>query len=164
MIWNLAGVFIIGLCAGAFGYLLRKLSKNRLPKWLIPICAGCGMFGYLAYYDYAWYDFKRSQLPAGSVVVAEYREADFFRPWSYIAPSVNSFDVVDGQYREYHQERDKIVEYIVYRFIKDPSERMVQLPQVLNCTRRERITRQPGAAPGPVESVNSTDVLYQQVC
>ena len=51
MIWNLAGVFIIGLCTGAFGYLLRKLSKNRLPKWIIPIAAGGGMFAYLAYYD-----------------------------------------------------------------------------------------------------------------
>lgn len=120
MIWNLAGVFIIGLCTGAFGYLLRKLSKNRLPKWIIPIAAGGGMFAYLAYYDYAWFDFKRSQLPEGSVVIQEYREPDFFRPWSYLAPSVNQFDVVDGQYRRHQQEGDTIVEYIVYRFIKDP--------------------------------------------
>ena len=169
MIWNLAGVFIIGLCTGAFGYLLRKLSKNRLPKWIIPIAAGGGMFAYLAYYDYAWFDFKRSQLPEGSVVIQEYREPDFFRPWSYLAPSVNQFDVVDGQYRRHQQEGDTLVEYIVYRFIKDPSERMLQIHQVLNCTSRERVAlpdpahraQQPGQA---VEMVLASDRMLQTAC
>ena len=163
------GVFIIGLCTGAFGYLLRKLSKNRLPKWIIPIAAGGGMFAYLAYYDYAWFDFKRSQLPEGSVVIQEYREPDFFRPWSYLAPSVNQFDVVDGQYRRHQQEGDTIVEYIVYRFIKDPSERMLQIHQVLNCTSRERVAlpdpahraQQPGQA---VEMVLASDRMLQTAC
>lgn len=169
MIWNLAGVFIIGLCAGAFGYLLRKLSKNRLPKWIIPIAAGGGMFAYLAYYDYAWFDFKRSQLPEGSVVIQEYREPDFFRPWSYLVPSVNRFDVVDGQYRQHQQGDEQIVEYIVYRFIKDPTERMEQIPQVLNCRSRERVAFTPVGgqkAPqaGPVEAVLASDGVLQKAC
>lgn len=169
MIWNLAGVFIIGLCTGAFGYLLRKLSKNRLPKWIIPIAAGGGMFAYLAYYDYAWFDFKRSQLPEGSVVIQEYREPDFFRPWSYLAPSVNQFDVVDGRYRQSQQDDAKIVEYLVYRFIKDPTERMEQIPQVLHCKTRERVVLvgnagKATARAGAVEQVLASDPVYQQAC
>lgn len=166
MIWNLAGVFIIGLCAGAFGYLLLKLSKGRLPKWLIPVCAGCGMFAYLAYYDYTWYEFKSSRMPQGSVVLEEYREADFFRPWSYIVPSVNKFDVIDGQYVRREQDNQLIVQYIVYRFIKDPTERMEQRTQVLNCSTRERVElvgSQQTSVPKVLEQPVPT-VLYASVC
>ncbi len=166
MIWNLLGVFIIGLCAGALGYALRKFSKGRLPKWVIPVCAGSGMFAYLAYYDYTWYEFKRGQLPQGSLVLQEHRESDFFRPWSYLVPSVNKFDVVDGQYLAREQDGEKIVQYIVYRFIKDPTERAQQLTQVLNCHTRERV-EQDGAKPQAAPRVLQQPVqeaLYRLVC
>lgn len=146
MIWNLLGVFIIGLCSGAFAYLLRRLSKGRLPKWLIPIFAAAGMFIYLAYYDYQWFDFKKSQLPANSFIYAEQRQKDFFKPWSYIAPAVSQFSVFDGQANIQTQDGARIVEYKEYRFFKDPTERMQVYQHVLNCRLQE------GVVMGPIQS------------
>lgn len=166
MIWNLLGVFIIGLCAGAFGYMLRKLSKGRLPKWLVPAFAGMGMFGYLAYYDYAWYDFKHSQMPQDSMVIQTYREADFFRPWSYLAPSISKFDVFDGQFTVQQQGREKIAQYRVYRFQKDPLEKMTMLVHVLNCSTLERVAfeqDQPQSS-RTVETISSDDMAYKKIC
>lgn len=166
MIWNLFGVFIIGLCSGAFGYLIIKISKGRAPKWLIPICAGAGMFSYLAYYDYTWYEFKSGQMPKESVVVQEYRESDFFRPWSYIYPSINQFDVFDGQFTVKNQDGETIAEYMIYQFIKDPTEKMDIYAHVLNCNTLERVvmnTKKPQATQ-TIEKVPANDALLSKVC
>ena len=58
MTWHLLAVFIIGLCLGGMSFFLRKVSRNRLPSWIIPVSAGVGMLGYLAYYDMAGLSLK----------------------------------------------------------------------------------------------------------
>ena len=109
MIWHLLAVFIFGICAGSLAFLFIKISRNKLPKWLIPVSAGLGMFSYLAYYDYTWFDFKSSQLPKGSVIVEEKRQNHFFRPWSYLLPPVSAFVVLDGTVKDIQQQDRKSV-------------------------------------------------------
>ena len=166
MIWHLLAVFIIGLCVGAFAFLLRKLSRNKLPSWIIPVCAGLGMLGYLAYYDYTWFDFKRSQLPQESVVIEQERASNFFRPWSYLAPSVSSFMVLDGKVRETQQDGQRLIEYIRYEFINDYIERLESQAYVLNCTTGEQLPVLPSDSQAPikVEIIASDSLLYQQLC
>lgn len=166
MTWHLFAVFIIGLCLGGIAFFVRKASRNRLPKWIIPISAGIGMFGYLAYYDYTWFEHKRSQLPAGSVVVEQGRTASFFKPWGYLIPSVSSFVVLDGQVKVTQQQGQTLVEYIRYEFINDATERLVTQAFVLNCTTAEKIALQPAnsKAVSQVEHVPRDSLLYQQLC
>lgn len=166
MIWHLLAVFIIGLCVGAFAFLLRKLSRNRLPSWIIPVFAGLGMLGYLAYYDYTWFEFKRSQLPTESVVVEQGRGNSFFRPWSYVMPSVSSFVVLDGKVRESNQDGNRLVEYIRYEFINDYIERLESQPYVLNCTTGEQLQVIPSDSRVKikVELIASDSLLYKQLC
>ncbi|QEY59552.1 hypothetical protein FXF61_10470 [Pseudomonas sp. C27(2019)] len=166
MIWHLLAVFIIGLCVGALAFLLRKLSRNTLPSWIIPVCAGLGMLGYLAYYDYSWFEFKRSQLPAESVVVGQTRGSSFFRPWSYLIPSVSSFVVLDGTVRESQQDGETLVEYIRYEFINDSIERLESQAYVLNCTTGEQLAVMPSGSHATikVEFVASDSLLYKQLC
>ena len=166
MIWHLLAVFIIGLCVGAFAFLLRKLSRNTLPSWIIPVCAGLGMLGYLAYYDYTWFDFKRSQLPAETVVIEQDRASNFFRPWSYLAPSVSSFAILDGTVRETQQDGQILVEYIRYEFINDYIERLESQPYILNCTTGEQLAVPQKGEPvtGKVEFVARDSLLYKQLC
>ncbi|HZJ93675.1 MAG TPA: hypothetical protein VFD09_11420 [Thiopseudomonas sp.] len=166
MIWHLLAVFIIGLCVGAFAFALRKLSRNKLPSWIIPVCAGLGMLGYLAYYDYNWFDLKRGQLPAESVVIEQDRASNFFRPWSYVLPSVSSFVVLDGEVRETQQDGETLVEYIRYEFINDYIERLESQPYVLNCTTGEQLAiRQPdNQARSRVEFIARDTLLYKQLC
>lgn len=174
MIWNLLGVFIIGLCSGAFAYMLYRLSKGRLPKWIIPLGAAAGMFIYLAYYDYQWFDFKKSQLPADSFIYGEQRQQDFFKPWSYIAPAVSQFSVFDGQIKEQNHEGARIVEYQEYRFFKDPTERMQVYQHVLNCRQQERVVigpiRTTGLGSGSAskqpqtQALNTDDPMLAKLC
>ena len=166
MIWHLLAVFIIGLCMGAFAFALRKLSRNKLPSWIIPVFAGIGMLGYLAYYDYNWFSLKRGQLPAESVVIEQDSASNFFRPWSYVLPSVSSFVVLDGTTKETRQDGETLVQYIRYEFINDYIERLESTPYILNCTTGEQlqIPQQGKQAASKVEFVARDSLLYKQLC
>lgn len=166
MIWHLLAVFIIGLCVGAFAFLLRKLSRNRLPSWLVPVCAGLGMLGYLAYYDYTWFEFKSSQLPVETVVIEQERSSHFFRPWSYVLPAVSSFAVIDNRVRKSQQQGETLVEYIRYEFINDYTERLETQPYVLNCATAQQLAIPQGDSTSSiqVESIARDSLLYKQLC
>src|SRR5690606_41071672 len=117
MIWHLFAVLIVGLCGGAFLHLLRKLSGGRLPKWTISVGAGLCMFGYHAYYDYSWYQFKAGQLPAGRIVLYEKHTTSFFKPCSYISPVINAFTVFDGSSNRSDHKHQLLVSYFTYHFM-----------------------------------------------
>ena len=166
MIWHLFAVLIMAVCMGGLAFALVKVSRNRLPKWLIPASAAAGMLGYLAYYDYTWYDFKRSQLPAGATVIQEKRETSFFRPWSYLFPSVSSFTILDGKFSARTQDGQREVEYFEYTFRKDPIEGLDTRAFVLNCQALERVPfdRAKGQVSGAVEKISQQDPAYQSSC
>ncbi len=166
MIWHLLAVFIIGLCVGAFAFALRKLSRNTLPSWIIPVFAGIGMLGYLAYYDYNWFSLKRGQLPAESVVIEQARASNFFRPWSYVLPSVSSFVILDGTSKKTQQDGQTLVQYIRYEFINDYIERLESQPYVLNCATGEQVAipQNANTPASKVEFVARDSLLYKNLC
>lgn len=166
MIWHLLAVFIMGLCMGALAFGLRKLTRNKVPKWWIPVFAAAGMMGYLAYYDYNWYEFKLSQLPEGSTVIQEHRKTSFFRPWSYAYPSVSAFTVLDGKFSVQQQDQLRLVEYFEYTFRQDPVEGLDTQAFVLNCQTLERVAfdRQRGKVSNAVEKASTQDRIYQKAC
>src|SRR5690625_5627688 len=96
MIWNLIGVLISGLSMGGIAALLVKISRKRLPRWIIPIAAGLGMFGYLMYYDFAWYGWKQSQLPDGVTILQEHRNRPSSRPSRPVPPAAHPFPLTDA--------------------------------------------------------------------
>ncbi|MDY7220049.1 hypothetical protein TOI97_10795 [Denitrificimonas sp. JX-1] len=166
MTWHLFAVFIIGLCLGGIAFFLRKVSRDRLPKWIIPISAGIGMFSYLAYYDYTWFEFKQSQLPPGSIVVERAHHSNFFKPWGYIVPSVTSFVVLDGQVRTTQINSETLVEYVRYEFINDYRERLETQPYVLNCSTAEQlpVLDKQQKQTIKVEQVSRDSLLFTQLC
>lgn len=167
MIWQLVAVFIFGFMFGGFAFLFRKLSKNRLPKWIIPIAAGVGMLGYQVYYNYTWYDFKLAQLPERAIVLGEQRSGEFFRPWSYIYPAVNHFSFIDGEKKVFNQKGERLVQYIYFEMYQEHLDRLESQYYLMNCSKSEqvKITKE-GAAELPisVESVERNSLLYQQIC
>ena len=124
------------------------------------------MLGYLAYYDYNWFSLKRGQLPAQSVIIEQGRASNFFRPWSYVLPSVSSFVVLDGKVRGTRQDGEWLVEYIRYEFINDYIERLESQPYVLNCTSAEQlqVPHNGKSAPSKVEFVARDSLLYKLLC
>lgn len=165
MIWHLIAVFIMAVCGGGLAFALIKLSRNRLPKWLIPGFAAAGMLGYLAYYDYGWYDFKRGQLPESAVVLREQRNATFFKPWSYVYPAVSNFVVFDGKFFAREQDHQRLVEYLEYRFRQNPIEGLDTQAFVLNCDTLERVPfDQKHKVSGAVEKIDRDDAVFRKAC
>lgn len=166
MIWHLIAVFIMGLCAGGIMFLLRKLSRNRLPKWLISVSAGVAMIGYLAYYDYTWFEFKSGQMPSDTIIVSTQQNKSFLRPWSYIRASTNAFTVFDGHSKAAEQNGQRLVEYYLYTFYKDPIEGLETKSHLMNCALMERASfdkEKPEQMP-KIEKISRSDVMYQKLC
>ncbi|MDO5693860.1 MAG: hypothetical protein Q4G70_15510 [Pseudomonadota bacterium] len=166
MAWHLFAVLIMAVCGGGLAFGLRKLTRGRVPKWLIPASAAACMLGYLAYYDYDWYGFKRSQLPEGSSVIRESRQSSFFRPWSYLRPSVSAFTILDGKFAAKVQDGQRLIEYFEYTFRKDPIEGLDTQAFVLNCHTGERVPFDPasGKVTGATEAVAMSELIYRQAC
>jgi len=166
LVWHLFAVLIMGVCAGGFMFFLRKLSRNRLPKWPISVSAAAAMFGYLAYYDYTWFEFKSGLMPSDTVIVATQNNRSFLKPWSYIKPATNVFTVFDGRSKTTVQDGETLVEYYLYTFYKDPVEGVKTRSYLMNCTRMERASfdkEKPEQMPR-IEKIGHSDLMYQTLC
>lgn len=169
--WHLLAVFISGFSLGGLTFLARKLTRNKLPAWLVPVAAALGMFGYLAVYDYTWYDYKTEQVrltqsPNEVMFFNQKRERGFFKPWSFVVAPINSFFIFDGNSKSSLQNDQVLVEYFLYEFIKDPIERQQVYMAVLNCTTQERAIIMQGktAKASELEHVAADDIFYQKLC
>lgn len=166
---HLIAVFISGICLGGMAYLLRKLSRNRLPSWIVPVSASLAMFGYLAFYDYSWFGHKTRLVQAtqpNALIFDEKRGRSFFKPWSFVNPAVSSFMIFDGQAKTEVQNGSLIAEYFLYEFIKDPIEKQQVYMVILNCSSLERATLAQGekVQNSRHERVTTDDPIYRQLC
>lgn len=167
MIWHLLAVFISGLALGGFGFLLIKISGNRLPKWIMPVAAGMGMLGYQAYYNYAWYDFKLGQLPERTIVIDVERNSDFFRPWSYFYPAVSNFTFIDNDVRVFEQDGQQLVQYIYFEMHQEHLDRLESHFYLLNCNKAEQVELDDKGKvlePAIFKSLERSGLLFQTLC
>ena len=63
MFWELVATVFAGLGAAGIALLLRKLSAQKLPRYLVPVFAGLGMLGFQIHAEYNWYSHQKSLLP-----------------------------------------------------------------------------------------------------
>src|SRR5690606_26771981 len=96
MIWHLFAAIAAALAGAGIALVLRNLSRNRLPKWIIPVFAGLGMLAYTIHYEYTWFETKEARLPEGSVVVASEEGEMLWRPWTMKFPMPLVYVVLDG--------------------------------------------------------------------
>ncbi len=138
MIWNLIATLVAGLGAAGIALILRSLSRQKLPKWIVPVFAGLGMLGYQIYTEYTWYDFKREQLPANAEVLDVRTDSMIWRPWTFLYPMTVSFTVVDADsIRDTLVGDQRVVEFVLYRFEKSYVDQVAHHAQLLNCATGE---------------------------
>lgn len=138
MIWHLVAVFSAGLGAAGIAFLLRSISRQKLPKWIIPAFAGIGMMGYQIYFEYHWFEHQSTRQPAGVVVTSSQASQVFWRPWTFVYPMTNVFTVVDThQLQVNHSDDLTLVEFIEYRFEKKYIDVVTHQNYVLNCTQAQ---------------------------
>ncbi len=140
MIWHLVAAAFAGLGSAGVALLLRYLSGKRLPRWIVPVCAGLGMLAYQINYEYTWFDYKRQQLPESAQVISTEKSQMLWRPWTYLYPLTTGFSVVDRDNLVSSQvDGERLVEFILYRFERQYRDLLTHQPYLLNCTTRELV-------------------------
>ena len=91
MFWTLVTVFISGFAGAGVGLALRHLSRNRLPKGVIPVVAGLAMLAATIAQEYAWEDGVRSTMAEDLVIVSTREQQAWYQPWTYIRPWTRGF-------------------------------------------------------------------------
>ena len=129
----------IATIAAAFGMAglalvithLSKLAGKRAPKWLIPLFAAIGIFGFQVHQEYNWYPQQVSQLPEGVTVVKTAESTEWFRPWSYVKPQILRFIAADTG-NATAQINDPNI-YLVNLYLFERRRSVQQIPQVIDC-------------------------------
>ncbi len=91
MFWSLLTALVAGFAGAGIGLLLRSLSGQRLPKGVIPICAGLAMLAATVGTEYGWYPNVLRTMPEDTIVVAERQQQTWYQPWTFIRPWVRGF-------------------------------------------------------------------------
>lgn len=167
MIWNLIATVFAGLGSAGIALLLRSITRNKLPKWIIPVFAGAGMLGYQIYYEYSWFDHQQGRQPQGSVVISSERGEVFWRPWTYFYPMTVAFTVVDTNNLVIHDTEDtRLVEFILYRFEKKHIDHVTHRAHLLNCDTAEVLpmTEARQADIAQLKKLDPSGHLYKAVC
>ncbi|MFY0663809.1 MAG: hypothetical protein JXQ97_04245 [Natronospirillum sp.] len=167
MIWHLVALAICGLGSAGIALLLRKLTRQKLPRWIVPLFAGAGMLAYQIHFEYSWFDHKQSQLPAGSVVVSSEAGTVFWRPWTFFFPMTTQFSVIDaGNLRFSDTTGERVVQFVQYDFEKQYIDVVTYNTYLLNCTTADLIPLTSDGMPnvGRLQTMSRSDARYNTVC
>lgn len=91
MIWTLITVFIAGFAGAGIGFLLRNLTGKRLPKGIVPVCAGLTMIVATVGLEYGWEGGVRATMAEDLVVVSTREQQAWYQPWTLVRPWVRGF-------------------------------------------------------------------------
>lgn len=166
MFWTFVATVICGLGAAGIALGIRAVTRNKAPKWLIPVFAGAGMLGYLIYGEYAWYDHKQSRLPTEAVVVSTESKGIYWRPWTMVYPYVTAFSTVDTESIARDTSNPNIIRFTLYRFEQKITDTVSHRIHIINCATRELVPIGSDGTPrvDNLKTLNGSDVLYSTVC
>lgn len=167
MIWYLIAAFSAGLAAAGIALILRKISGQRLPKWIVPAFAGIGMLSYQINIEYSWFEHKLEKLPEGSVVISTEAPGSIWRPWTYFVPMTSSFTVLDTAGLNTRPVGDhRVAEFALYRFEKQFTDQVAKQFFVLNCNTREMlpVTDKGSLNLEAKQILTSADPLLERAC
>lgn len=166
MIWHLIAAIFAGLGSAGIAMLLRKISGQRLPRWIIPAFAGLGILGYQIYQEYSWFEHKQQLLPSEAQVISSEQRSMVWRPWTFLFPITNAFTVVDDSIASESDNSD-VVSFQLYHFERAYPDRVSIHPSLLNCTTRELVPLDQENGRAQVEDMRLLDEdapLYQHHC
>lgn len=166
MFWTFVATLFCGLGAAGIALGIRAVSRNKTPKWLIPVFAGAGMLGYLVYGEYTWFEHKQSLLPEEAIVVNTESTGIFWRPWSLVYPYVTAFSTVDRDSISRDTNNPDIIRFTLYRFEQNITDSVSHRIHIVNCTTRELVPVSSDGTPriDNLKVLNPNDVLFSTVC
>jgi len=170
MLWELLATIIAGVGAAGIALLLCKFSRQRLPKYWVPVFAGLGMLTFQIHGEYNWFRHQSSLLPEGVVVVRTIESSSWWRPWSYLKPHTLQFVAMDAKNASTNQHNQDLKLVDLYFFEhRQPARR---IKQVIHCALQTRaVYSDTLLLPKPGEPVDANwqplaanDQLLQHLC
>lgn len=92
---EILAAIVAAFAMAGIALMLRKLSGQRLPRWLVPVFAGLGLAGFTVWSEYDWFSRVSGELPEGVIVVAAEEQSSALRPWSFVVPMTTAFIAMD---------------------------------------------------------------------
>ncbi|SFR40713.1 hypothetical protein SAMN05216203_0005 [Marinobacter daqiaonensis] len=166
MFWNFVATIVCGLGAAGIAMGIRAATRNKAPRWLIPVFAGLGMMGFQIYMEYNWYDHMTTRMPPESVVVSTEAQAEFWRPWSFFYPQINRITVLDTSSVRRSAASPETVRLQLHHFRQTYGGRVSSGTWLLNCPSRELVALDENGKPDTSEArrLGPQDALFQRVC
>ena len=88
---------VVGFACAGVVMLLFRLWGRKAPKYVIPFVAAIGMFAYMVWDEYSWFDRYSSRLPGQISIVQTFADENPFAPWTLISAPVNRFTAIDSE-------------------------------------------------------------------
>ena len=144
MALELFAALAAAFCLGGVALILRKITGQRLPRWIVPVAAGLGMIGFTVWNEYTWFPRATAGLPDGVVVTVANADSAVWRPWTYVVPVTTRFAALDLRAplrNDAQPGRVMVPMVLVQRWV--PS---VTTSVVFDCTTARRADLMPGGA------------------
>ena len=116
MALELLAAIIAAVGMAGIAIAIRKLTRNRLPKWIVPAAAGLGMIGFAVLSEYGWYGRSAASLPEGVTVLHAEKGSSPMRPWTFFAPITLKFSALDGRAASVHLANESLRMARVFHF------------------------------------------------
>ena len=136
MFLELIATFAAGIGAAGLVLVINIATRNRLPRWAMPVAAGVAMIGVGIANEVSWGTRTAEGLPEGVVVVETIAETAWYRPWSYVAPPTVRLVALDTRSVQTNAEAPGVKLVELYLFARwQPTSRV---PQLLSCAEATR--------------------------
>ena len=131
MFWTLVTVFIAGFAGAGIGFLLRTITRRKLPKGVVPICAGLTMIVATVGQEYGWEQGVRSTMAEDLVIISTREQQAWYQPWTQIRPWVRGFIAYSPS--ETVETADGAGIYAVQLRIQERWQPQTVMPIVVDC-------------------------------
>lgn len=113
MFLELIATIVAGIACAGVALLINIATGRRLPRWIMPVAAGCGMIAVTISNEYTWFDRTAGRLPDDLTIAMKVEEQSWLRPWTQVKPYTKRFVAIDRTSQQTHAAR--------------PDERLVDL-------------------------------------
>lgn len=130
-------ILIAGIGGAGIGLMLRKLLRDRVPKWTVPAIAGLSMIVMSIWSEYNWFSRLQAGIPPGVVLAQTNDTASPLRPWTYAVPLVTSALLVDTRKSMRNPTAPDLVLTQVWRFARWQGNQEIMV--MFDCANSRRV-------------------------
>ena len=134
MLFSLIGTLVLGVASASVVFIVFRVFRMPRPRWIMPAVAGSVMLAFTIQSDYRWARSTEAGLPTEYIVVGQYGNTSFLRPWSYYREPVSRLQIL-GDHAPIEAAPHLVDAYIL---LMQRYEQTIVVRQLFDCTHRRR--------------------------